>query len=374
MPEKKNQHLVPACYLRNFEANVSEIQKTNPKFSSGIYVNNKKLSSEWKLKSVKHKSLTKAYFYNLPEDDLKQPLIENYLSVVEGDYVKYFKEIAQEIVSCENISFMSFFVTLQFMRVEAFIETFQGAWDKITEWMDDFEGTDNYKTALKDISKRQLVDIDIGNLIHSHSAIIYNRTNFPFITSDNPVVRREINITDALKIIPKRYLLEIEDESIEFTCFFLPLSPIIAYVSCELIKSHENIIYSNSDFQDIFFLNYFSIINSYEKVYSSLIEPIKGENLLSEHLAARSGTIVKIYTQSKRIVCNGTIESNTNFVVSLKLNDPEQVQLIKNCEYIKLLEVVEEGVSIRGMRECKISSIDYVNERVIIESNLQFGI
>ena len=336
---------------------------------------NLKLSSEWKLKSVTHKSLTKAYFYNLPEDNPKQPLIENYLSIVEGDYAKYSKEIFKEIVTNENMSFLSYFVILQHMRVESFIEAHQDTWDNVAANMDLFDGGgDKYKTALKYITKKQLIDIDLGHVIHPHSAIIYNRTTFPYITSDNPVVRRQINIADALKIIPKRYLLEIEDESIEFACFFLPLSPSIAYISCELIKSRENIIYSNGDLQKIFYLNYFSIINSYAKVFSSIIEPIKGENELSEHLASRNGVMVKIYTQSKRVACNGTIESSTNFVVSLKLDDPEQIQLIKDGEYIKLLEVVEAGVSIRGMRNCKVSSIDYVNGRVTIESNLQFGI
>jgi len=221
MPEKKNQHLVPACYLRNFEADISEIRKVNPKFCSGIYINNNMLTENWKLKSVTHKSLTKSYFYNLPEDDPKQPLIENYLSSVEGDYATYIKQIIEGEVNNENLSFMSYFVTLQFMRVEAFIDMFQGAWDKVAGWIDKFEGKDSYKTALKDISKRQLVGLDLGYIIHWHSVIIYNETNFPFITSDNPVVRRQINISDALEIIPRKYLSQDVNESIEYACFFL---------------------------------------------------------------------------------------------------------------------------------------------------------
>ena len=374
MSEKKNQHLVPACYLKYFEADVSEQRKVNSKFCGGIYINNNKLTEEWKLRSVRHKSLTKSYFYNLPEDNPKQPLIENYLSIVEDDYSKYIKQIIKGMVSNENLSFISYFVTIQLMRVEAFIDMFQGAWDKIAGWMDEFEGKNNYQTALKDISKRQLGALDVGYIIHPHSVIIYNETNFPFITSDNPVVRRQINITDALKIIPRRYLPESENESIEFACFFLPLTPKIAYISCELIKHAGNLLYSESDLENIFYLNYFTIVNSYEKVFSSIIEPIKGEAELVKHLASTNQTIVKIYTKSKRIICSGTIENDANFTIAIKLGDIQQAELIKDGEQVKLLEVIENGVSIRGMRDCKVSLINHENALITIESNIQFGI
>jgi hypothetical protein len=374
MPEKKNQHLVPACYLRRFEADVSEMQKSNPNFSSGIYTNDSRLESGWKLRSVTHKSLTRPYFYNLPEDDPKKPLVENFLSVIEGNYKKYSDEIIEGNINNENMSFMSYFVTLQFMRVEAFLESFQGGLDKVAEWMDLFDGGDDYKVGFKDIAKKQLPDIDLGNVLHPHSAIIYNKTNFPFVTSDNPVVRRQINVVDALEIIPKNQLRGIDNESQEFSMFFIPLSPSVAYVSCEAIKSCEKLIYTDADLGNIYHLNCLSIINSYEKVYSSVIEPIKGEKQLSEYLSSKSVTIVKIYTQSRRVVCNCTMENNNNYSVSLELADLEQASLIKMNDQISLVEVIEAGVSIRGMRDCKVSSVNYTNGLVTIESNVKLGI
>ena len=374
MPEKKNQHLVPACYLRNFEADVSSLRKVNPKFTSRIYINNNKLTEKWKLKSVTNKSLTKPYFYNLPEDDPKRPLIEEYLSKVESSYEKYAKQIFERKVTNENLSFMSYFVTLQYMRVEVFIERFQEAWDKIAGLMDEFEGKDNYKSALKDISKRQLVSSDRGHLLHDHAAIVYNETNFPFITSDNPVVRRQINISDALKIIPGKYLLDRCNESDEVACFFLPLSPRAAYVSCEFFKHRESLVYSESDLESIFYLNYYSIVNSYKKVFSPVIEPIKGEAELKKLLSIKSKTTIKIYTESRRVISGGSIENDTNYMISLKLDEGEQIRHIKNGEHVKLLELIENGQSIRGMRDCKVSSIDYESGLITIESNIKLGI
>ncbi len=374
MPEKKYQHLVPACYLRNFEADVSEIRKKNPKYCSGIYINNNKLTEGWKLKSIKNKSLTKPYFYNLPEDDSRQPLIENYLSIVEGDYAKYIKQIFEGIVNNDNLSFLSYFVTLQYMRVDAFIDMFQGAMDKVAGWMDGFEGKDYHKTYFKDITKRQLAMVDLGGIVHPHATIIYNETNFPFITSDNPVVRRQINISDALKIIPKKYLLENTNESVEFACFFLPLSPKVAYISCELLNQSSNLLYCERDLENIFYLNYFSIVNSYEKVYSSVIEPIKGEDNLIKLLSIKNNNIVKIYTKTKRVISSGSITDNGNFKISLKLDDIQKIKLIEDDDEVKLVEIIENGNSIRGMRDCKVTSIDYANGLVTIASNIQFGI
>lgn len=374
MPEKKNQHLVPACYLRNFEADVSEKQRKNPRFASGVYVNNNKLTDKWKLKSVTHKSFTKSYFYNLPEDDPRQPLIENYLSTVEADYGKYIKQILAGEANNENISFLSYFVTIQFMRVEKFINMFQGAWDKVAGWADTFEGKENYKNALKNISKRQLAMLDLGHIIHPYAAIIYNETNFPFITSDNPVVRRQINIVDALQIVPRRHLPENISESAEFAFIFLPLSPKVAYVSCELINHSGSLFYTSNDLEVIFYLNYFSIVNSHEKVYSSIIEPIKGEKDLAKHLTEKSQTIVKIYTTTKRLISSGSMTNNSHFEISLKLEDLNQVKHIRDGEQIQFVEVVEDGHSIRGMRDCKISSIDYTNGLITIKSNIQFCI
>jgi hypothetical protein len=375
VPEKKNQHLVPACYLRRFEADVSEMRKSNPNYSSGLYVNDNKLTSGWKLRSVTHKSLTKPYFYNLPEDDPKNPLIENFLSEIEGNYKKHSEEIINEIINNENMSFMSYFVTLQFMRVESFLESIQSSFDKVGESMDRFSGGNDHSSAMKNIAKKQLTEIEHGHILHLDSAVIYNNTNFPFVTSDNPVVRRQVNIIDARKIIPARYLQIENNESKEFLLFFMPLSPTVAYISCEMINLKENLIYSDDDdLENIFYLNYYSIVNSYKKVYSSVVEPIKGEKQLSECLSSKSGTIIKIYTQSKRVVCKGSMENNDNYSVSLRLADLEQASLIKNNEQVSLVEVIEDGVSIRGMRDCKVSSVSYANGLVTIESNVKLGI
>lgn len=372
MSEKKNQHLVPACYLKNFEADISLKQKTNPKFKSGVYVNDKTFSSCWKLRNVRHSSLTKPYYYNIDGDNPRNPVIEDHLSKIESAYPKFFDEIKNNYVNDENMSFLSYFVILQLMRVEAFIEAYQESYDQIAKMLDMYEGNGFYKEFFKDHAKKQLLSTDLRNIIYPHSTIIYNSTNFPFVTSDNPVVRRQINISDARKIIPKQYLINLEDKSSEFAFFFFPLSPNIAYVSCELIKHCDKVIYADSNLENIFYMNCLSIVNSYSKIYSSIIEPMKGEQELAKILSSKNGIIVKIYTKYNRIISNGSIIYDANSEITLKIDNLEKAKEIKENEYIKLLEIFENGKSIRGMRESKVSSVSYETGVIIIKSNLPF--
>ena len=168
--------------------------------------------------------------------------------------------------------------------------------------------------------------------------------------------------------------LNIKNESTEVRLFFFPLSPNIAYASCEFLKCNDSIYYTETDLKNIFYLNYFSITNSHSKIYSPTIEPIKGESQLSDFLSSKRETLVKIYTKDKRVISTGTIAGETNSTISLKIFDLEKIKPIKAGDQVNLIEVIENDVSIRGMRECKVSSIDHANGIIEIESNIKLEI
>ncbi|PWS53975.1 hypothetical protein [Pseudoalteromonas sp. meg-B1] len=145
-----------------------------------------------------------------------------------------------------------------------------------------------------------------------------------------------------------------------------------------MLDAKKSIVFNNADLENIFYLNYFSVLNSYRNVYSSVIKPIKGEALLSKLLSAEPKSLVKIYTLSKRIISNGVILSDirtpvsakykTTSKVTLKIDDLSQLKLLTTDESIKLIEVLDNGISIRGMRNCRISRIDYNIGLIVIES------
>ncbi|MCK8132512.1 hypothetical protein [Pseudoalteromonas sp. 2CM28B] len=145
-----------------------------------------------------------------------------------------------------------------------------------------------------------------------------------------------------------------------------------------MLDAKKSIVFNNADLENIFYLNYFSVLNSYRNVYSTVIEPIKGEAQLSKLLSTEPESLVKIYTLSKRIISKGVILSDTRTPVSakyktrtkvtLKIDDLSQLKLLTTDESIKLIEVLDNGVSIRGMRNCRISRIDYNIGSIVIES------
>lgn len=287
MAEKKGQHLVPACYLSSFVTHLSEAEKHNPKLEAGIYVNSSTLDAGWKMRGVNHKVFKKSYYYNLPEDNPNEPYIENFLSGVERSYRKNLQKVVNRELDSEVISFLSYFATIQYIRVDKFITSMQNSWDQIAKWSDEFTGGNQYASMLANIVKKQIPTADLSGIINSNACIIYNNTKFRFITSDNPVVRKNVNASDLKFIIPQKNLDHSVPDSYESSFFFFPLTPSTAYVSCAFIKAESTLEFNDSELSNIFYLNYYSILNAHEHVYSSVIEPIKGEAELSKHLKSK---------------------------------------------------------------------------------------
>ena len=376
MAEKKNQHLVPACYLKGFEACPSDEMLANPKFKAGVYVNNNLLNARWKMKGVHNSVFTKSYYYNLAADNPSKPEVENYLSEVEGILSKYLKEIKSGSITNGALSFFSFYTTLQYIRVEKHIDMFQKAWNKIGEWADMFEGGARNSEAVKEIAKKKILSSDHGEVVHTHAHIIFNRTNFPFVTSDNPVVRKEVNISDMEMLFPKDLLLTSSDKSKELPLFFFPLSPHIAYVSSAHFKENLDVKLSINDLLNIFYLNIESVKNSSLKIYSSIKAPFSCELELSEYLQSmqKDHLFVKIYANEQRVISNVSIGNKDHNSIEMILESFDKLIHFKIGDSVSLIEIIENGLSIRGMRDCLITDVDHKTGLLKVESKLKFNI
>lgn len=374
MAEKKNQHLVPACYLKGFEARPSREMLENPKFKTGVYVNNNLLNAGWKMKGVHNGVFTKSYYYNLAADNPSRPEVENYLCEVEGVLSKYLKEIKSGSITNKALSFFSFYTTLQYIRVEKHIDMFQNAWNKLGEWADMFEGGTNNSEAVKEIAKKKILSSDHGEVVHNHAHIIFNKTNFPFVTSDNPVVRKEVNITDMKMLFPKEFLVKSSDKSKELFLFFFPLNPHVAYVASAHFKENLNVKLSVDDLLNIFYLNIESVKNSSQKIYSSIKTPFAGELGLSEYLQSMQNDhlFVKIYGNEQRVISNISIGNKDHNTIEMVLESLDKLIHFKIGDSVSLIEIIENGRSIRGMRDCLITDVDYKTGLLKVESKLKF--
>jgi hypothetical protein len=373
--EKKGQHLVPACYLSSFVADISKEAKHSPKLEAGVYVNSSKLDSGWKMRGVNHKTFKKSYYYNLPEDNPKEPYIENFLSGVEKLYRKNLQKVVCREFDNEVMSFLSYFTSLQYIRVDKFINQMQDSWDKIAKWSDEFSGGNQYKKVLENIVKKQIPTSDLGGIIHPNARIIYNNTRFPFVTSDNPVVRKNLNIPDLELMIPQAMLDQKIPDSHESLFLFFPLTPQIAYVSCDLIKAGVTLEFNDSELKNIFYLNYYSISNAYNYVYSSVIEPIKGEAELSKRLKIKQdGQFIKIYTDNHRLTIKGQVVSSDMNSLSFLCEPSDELTKLKLEEKVSLAEVYDDGRSIIGMRHCSIQKLNMNSGLVVLDSDFKLRI
>lgn len=374
--EKKNQHLVPACYLKGFEAELSSEMIENPKYEAGVYVNNNLLSAGWKMKGVNNGIFTKSYFYNLESDNPVKPVVENYLSIVESDLSQYLKQVRSGQITDESLSFFSFYTTLQYIRVEKHMDIFQKLWNKIGKWADMFEGGNSNKEAVKELSKKKILTTDLGEVVHDHAHIIFNETNFPFVTSDNPVVRKEVNISDMEMLFPKDFLLLSSDKSKELPLFFFPLSPNVAYVSSAHFKTNIDVKLVVDDLLNIFYINIESVTNASNKIYSSLKTPFAGESELSKYLQSmqQDHLFVKIYGNEQRVISNISIAYKDHNSIEIILESLGKLIHFKKGDSVSLIEIIENGMSIRGMRDCSITDIDHKTGLLKVESKLKLNI
>ena len=373
MAEKKNQHLVPVCYLNSFIADKPEVKSQNPEFEAGIYVNSKMLDSEWKMKGVKNKVFTKSYYYNLPEDNPNNPYIENYLASVESKYLKNLKKVEEREIDNKLMSFLSYFTTLQIIRVDKFITENQKVWDQIAKWCNEFSGDNQLEVMLENIVKKQIPVSDFSNIPHSNAYIIYNNTKFPFISSDNPVIRKRVNKDDLSIVIPNSFIDQGVQNSKESTFFFFPLTPWIAYISCDLIQTDKIIEFDNNNLKNIFYLNYWSILNADNSVYSSIKEPIKGEVELSHLLKkAKHGICIRTYTENHRLILRGKSVSSDESSVSIICEISDELLKLELGERVSFIEVIENGCSVIGMRHCFVKDLDINLGSIVIESILCF--
>ncbi|HCE4545020.1 TPA: DUF4238 domain-containing protein [Vibrio parahaemolyticus] len=375
MAEKKGQHLVPACYLSSFVTDVSDATKHNPKLEAGIYVNSNTLDAGWKMRGVNHKTFKKSYYYNLPEDNPNEPYIENFLSGVERLYRNNLQKVVDRKFDNEVMSFLSYFATLQYIRVDKFITSMQNSWDQVAKWCDEFTGGDQYTAMLANIVKKQIPTADLGGVINSNAYIIYNNTKFPFLTSDSPVVRKNVNVPDLKVIIPQANLDHSVPDSHESSFFFFPLTPSIAYVSCDLIKTESALEFNDSELRHIFYLNYYSILNAHKHVYSSVIEPIKGEVELSKHLKSKQiGQFIKIYTGNHRLNIKGQVVSSDANSLSFMCEPSNELIKLRLGEKVSLAEVYDSGSSIIGMRHCSVQKLEVDSGLVVLESDFKLRI
>ncbi|MDZ7817400.1 MAG: DUF4238 domain-containing protein [Aliarcobacter sp.] len=343
----------------------------------------KKILKKANQKGLKHSIFTKSYFYNLDGENQNNPIIENQLSEIENYYLKVVKKIQDRNLSNDDILYISNFVQLQFQRVESWINKFQDFFNRVEQTVNDFgDKIDTKNISIKMLREYTLNNMYKPNLVFEQGLIfIENKSDIPFITSDNPVIHKMFHIDEVKGIFSGNdEIIYYNDEflkSMPTVFFFFPLNERFALIATKLFKSNNSKIYSINSLETIIKLNLFSYQNAYKNIYSSFENPFENYEIIIQNLNNQYKNVgfwIHIYTQNNRYTLKlknyvGKIDSIELYFLSL-----EDMNKIINDDNLKELTIYENEREVLYMKEIKMGTIDNVSNKIIIENKLKFGI
>lgn len=174
MASNKNQHFVPRCHLRPFTQGAEGLT------ISLFNLERKKLISNAPVKN----QCSKDYFYG------KDEKLESAIQSVESGYSRSLRDLTQDSQSLseENKTVFRIFWLFQHLRTEAAAMSAVQMMEATRNVADLPPG--EFSLGIKEavqIACRTFAEV-MNELDDLKFCIIKNRTNFPFITSDNPAV------------------------------------------------------------------------------------------------------------------------------------------------------------------------------------------
>jgi len=263
MAQKKKQHIVPRTYLKAFIDSVrpNGIPEQVP-FEPSLWVVEKPLKSEPKRKAPDN-ILWKSYFYNLEEDENASPVIEEFLSKIEGRYPQVLKKIsAKETLTREELLYTALFVDTLFRRTPPSLEHWQSQINKVEELYRQVDQAYNHSQKISDQVWKGSHEIAKKQIIYSAGALaslilevglvfVFNLSELSFLSSDNPVTYQFGHIDELYRVsIPKDWThSNIGTNEQNFFCY-CPLTPTIALISSPFIRLPNEAPYAWAETND----------------------------------------------------------------------------------------------------------------------------
>jgi len=371
MAKKRDQHIVPRCYLKHFVDRSSPIH--NKKYEAGVYVNTSALDRAWKMKGLSNNIFTKTRFYNLKSDDPDKPLVEEHLAKIESFYSKGITKLLNDEFSNEILSIFTLFVVTQFLRTEKVLKAHQKSWDRVALYADMFESGGRNQSIYGEISKKQILHLakpEALNPIHRKSGIILNCTKIPFLTSDKPVIREFFNQEDISRIFHPLQQIKYIDDHLESPLYFMPLTPWLAYVSHSSFEgetkgfecSHESVISQ---------LNDMTLLNASEYIYSFMDNPV---TTLPTKIKQEGSYnfFAKIFSESKRVILTVKSYHRDDSILTLTSENPFISNELFEGQKVLLVEVFDSNFSstfgVLGSRDCTIKTINKLNKQIAFQT------
>ena len=383
MTIKKQQHLIPQCYLKSFVDSEPPPNVPDNKYHPSVWLLDKSLKNSPNRKAPKN-ILWKSYFYNLKQDDLEQPYVEDFLSKVEGRYSQLLDIVDNQGHLGEEDQFiLALFIDTLYRRTEnqlnywgETIEKLENIYRQVDRSINGNEKySDEYFADSSEIPKKMIVDASgtIANLVLKIGFnLLKNESEIPFFTSDTPVLYNFIQIDELLnQNIPGDWTYPgIGKNEKEFFCF-CPLTPKVAFISSPFIKS----VTFNPKYLIVkeptlpIRLNLLTKESSKEEIVSSIKKPFRSYQTqildtitISKALQAAPKKSLRIYTHRNRYDIPVLDYERINDhplqpIIKFWTKDLESLKEMANDNKVTLVEFFDKGKKTGGTRNLIFESI-----------------
>lgn len=240
----KHSHIIPEFYLTYFSYN----DTVHPKNTTSTLLAFKDNFNDWKQKGFGKNSIFAINgFYDFDVIPEQIQTVEKYLGKIEtgmGVVIKQLKEHKE--LTDENYKYLTMFIVSLMHRTPKNMNQFQDTIQKLRDMFEQFDSskdkeyTKEYFSGYEDASKIQILKTaDIVNTSKFYKAsfyFLYNKSNTPYITSDNPVVIEDMpkNIIEEVLTFPVQSNIPINRKSI-----ILPLTPNICVLYCDYLDKRK---------------------------------------------------------------------------------------------------------------------------------------
>lgn len=396
MAQKKKQHIVPRTYLKAFIDPVRpDGMPEHIPFEPSVWVIEKSLKSKPKRKAPDN-VLWKSYFYNLDEDEDASPVIEEFLSKIEGKYPQVLKKIsAKEELTEEELLYIALFVDTLFRRTPPTLEHWQSQINKVEELYRHVDQAYNHSQGISDqvwkgsheIAKKQIIGSAgaLSSLVLKAGLVfVFNLSELPFLSSDNPVTYQFEHIDDLYRVsIPKDWTHEnIGTNEQSFFCY-CALTPTIALISSPFIRLPNEAPYAWAGTNDPNFSFSMNIL-THRKADSVLISHQSKPYGVHQDFAIQflesiqntqppEGIQFLIYTNKARYYLSVDVYERLDThplqpEVHFWTKDLETLHSIAQDDAIEVVHYYENGVETRGTRHLRLHSVSlHPDERSVMK-------
>lgn len=397
MAQKKRQHIVPKTYLRAFTDPIRpDGMSDNVPFEPSVWVVEKSLQSVPKRKAPDN-VLWKSYFYNLDDDVDTSPVIEEFLSKIEGRYSQVLKKISsREVLTEEELFCIALFIDTLFRRTPPNLEHWQSQINKVEELYRHVDQAHNQSQKISDqvwkgsheIAKKQIIG-SAGALsslvLEAGLVFVFNLSELSFFSSDNPVAHQFRHIDELYMFsIPKNWTYEnIGTNEKSFFCY-CALTPNIAVMSSPFIRLPDETPYAWAEINDPHFSfsmnilthsNADSILISHQPKPYGVYQDLAIEFLEKrQNIHSPEGIHFLIYTNKARYHLSVDVYERLDThplqpEVHFRTKDLVTLHTIAQDEIIEVVHYYENGVEMGGTRNLKLYSVSlYPDEPSIIKA------